>query len=190
MATAASAVRVGVMGLGVLGRDAAEKLAALGFQVAGWSRSPRQVPGITCFSGESGLAPFLARTDILVVLLPATPDTAGIIDAGLIAGLARDGALPDRFPVIINAGRGALQNEDDILAALDTGTLKGASLDVFGQEPLPADSPFWRHPLVSVTPHVAAESDPQAIVEGIVAEIARHERGEPLRHVVDPGKGY
>lgn len=98
MATAASAVRVGVMGLGVLGRDAAEKLAALGFQVAGWSRSPRQVPGITCFSGESGLAPFLARTDILVVLLPATPDTAGIIDAGLIAGWPATGRCRTAFP--------------------------------------------------------------------------------------------
>ena len=187
---AASSVRVGVMGLGVLGRDAAEKLSLLGFDVAGWSRSPKQIAGIACHCGEDGLKAFLARTDILVVLLPSTPDTAGIIDKSLLTGLAQNGVLPDRFPALINAGRGALQVEADILAALDSGTLKGASLDVFQTEPLPADSPLWSHPLVAVSPHVAADSDPQVLADGIAEEIARHARGEPLRHTVDRGKGY
>ncbi|MCB1479161.1 MAG: glyoxylate/hydroxypyruvate reductase A [Rhodobiaceae bacterium] len=186
----ASRVRVGVMGLGVLGRDAVEKLASLGFDVAGWSRSQKEISGITCYSGDEGLKTFLARTDILVVLLPSTPDTSGIINAELIRGLARDGVLPERFPVLINAGRGALQVEADILATLDDGSLKGASLDVFHIEPLPSDSAFWPHPNVTVTPHVAAESDPQAIADGVVEEITRYERGEPLRYTVDRGKGY
>ena len=187
---AASAVRVGIMGLGVLGRDAAEKLSLLGFDVAGWSRSPKQIAGIACYSGEDGLKAFLARTDILLVLLPSTPDTAGIINADLLKGLAQDGVMPRRFPALINAGRGALQVEGDILAALDKGILKGASLDVFETEPLPADSPLWSHPLVAITPHIAADSDPQAIADGVAAEIARHERGEALLHTVDRGKGY
>ncbi|MFN0265256.1 2-hydroxyacid dehydrogenase [Tepidamorphus sp. 3E244] len=187
---AADAVRVGVMGLGVLGRDAAEKLAALGFQVAGWSRSEKQIAGIDCFSGEAGLDEFLARTDILVVLLPSTPDTAGIIDKALLGKLAQDGVLPQRFPAIVNAGRGALQNEDDILDALNNGVLRAASLDVFQQEPLPEDSAFWQHPLVTVTPHIAADSDPAAIVEGIVEAIDRHERDDPLINIVDRGRGY
>ncbi|MCC0017148.1 MAG: glyoxylate/hydroxypyruvate reductase A [Rhodobiaceae bacterium] len=187
---AASAVRVGIMGLGVLGQDAAEKLISLGFDAAGWSRSRKDIDGIACFQGQHELKPFLARTDILVVLLPSTPDTAGIIDSMLLAGLARDSVLPERFPVLVNAGRGALQVEADILAALDDGTLKGASLDVFETEPLPESSKLWSHPLVALTPHVAADSDPQAIANGIAEEIARHERGEPLLHAIDRLKGY
>ena len=185
---AARDVRVGIMGLGVLGGDAAAVLARLGFRVAGWSRGPRTLPGIDCFHGEAGLASFLARTDILVVLLPLTPDTRGILNARLIAGLARDGALGG--PVLINAGRGGLQVEADILAALDAGVLKAASLDVFETEPLPAESPLWTHPAVTVTPHVAAESDPSAIARLIGSQIRRHEAGLPLEHLVDRARGY
>jgi len=185
---AAGAVRVGLLGLGELGRDAAEVLARIGFQVAGWSRSPKSLPGIQCFHGDGGLAPFLARTDILVVLMPLTPDTKGILNRKLFAGLARDGVLGK--PVLINAGRGGLQVEADILAALDDGTLGGATLDVFNTEPLPADSPFWGHPLVTITPHNAADSAPAAIADDVASQILNYEAGKPLRNVVDRSKGY
>ena len=185
---AARAVRVGVMGLGVLGIDAATKLRMVGFDVAGWSRSPRDVLGVACFSGQDGLDTFLRRTDILVVLLPLTPDTAGILDAALFARLARDGRLGG--PVLINAGRGGLQREADILRCLDDGTLAAATLDVFEREPLAQTSPLWRHPNVTVTPHNAALSDPEAIADLIAGQILALERGEPLRHVVDRERSY
>ena len=152
-------VRVGIMGLGVLGQDAARKLRAIGFDVAGWSRSPREIEGMPTFSGEAGLAPFLARTDILVCLLPLTQATRGILGRALFERLARDGRLGG--PILVNAGRGGLQVEADILAALDDGTLKAATLDVFEMEPLPPESPLWSHPAVTVTPHNAAMSNPE-----------------------------
>ncbi len=185
---AAGAVRVGLLGLGELGRDSADVLSRIGFQVAGWSRSPKSLPGIDCFHGADGLAPFLARTDILVVLAPLTPQTRGILDRTLFAGLARDGVLGK--PVLINAGRGGLQVEADILAALDDGTLGGATLDVFQTEPLPPSSPLWSHPLVTMTPHNAADSSPGAISDYVVAQILDYEAGKPLRNVVDRTKGY
>lgn len=185
---AARSVRVGVMGLGELGRDAARKLQLIGFDVAGWSRSPKAIDGLTTFSGEDGLKAFLARTDILVCLVPLTPDTRGIINAELLAGLAQDGRLGG--PFLINAGRGGLQVADDIVAALDAGTLKGATLDVFETEPLPSNSPFWDHPAVTVTPHNSAMSEPEAIASAITAQIRRLEAGEPLQNVVDPARGY
>ncbi len=185
---AAKDLRVGVMGLGVLGLDAVDALRRLRFDVAGWSRTPKTVEGVPCFSGEEGLKPFLARTDILVVLMPLTDDTRGIIDARLLAGLARDGRLGG--PVLLNAGRGGLQVEADILAALEAGTLKGASLDVFQTEPLPEGSPLWSHPAVTVTPHNAAMSHPDAIAAAIVAQIRDFEAGRPLRNVVDRRRGY
>ncbi|WP_237478151.1 2-hydroxyacid dehydrogenase [Lichenibacterium dinghuense] len=185
---AARAVRVGVMGLGVLGIDAATKLKVVGFDVAGWSRSPRDVPGIACFAGAEGLDAFLRRTDILVVLLPLTPDTAGMLDAALFAKLARDGRLGG--PVLINAGRGGLQREADILRGLDDGTLAAATLDVFEREPLERESPLWRHPAVTVTPHNAALSDPEAVADLIAGQIVALERGEPLRHAVDRARNY
>lgn len=184
----ASAVRVGVMGLGILGSDAAHKLKLLGFQVAGWSRSRKSLAGIDCFAGQAELGPFLARTDVLVCLLPLTPETRGIIDRKLIRGLAKDGPLGG--PVIINAGRGEQQVERDILAALDAGELVAATLDVFETEPLPVDSPLWRHPRVTVTPHMAADSDPETICRNILGQIARYERGEALDNVVDRRRGY
>ena len=185
---AASELRVGVMGMGVLGRDAAQKLAMLGFQVAGWSRSQKQLDGIECFAGESGLDRFLARTDILVCLLPHTKDTEGFIDRVLLRKLARNGAGPG--PVFINAGRGPIQNEADILGALDEGVLHAASLDVFETEPLPEDNPLWTHPRVFVSPHNAAVSEPRAVARYVLEQIARYERGEPVENVVDLARGY
>lgn len=181
-------VRVGFLGLGVLGRDAAAMVARLGFDVAGWSRTPSSLGGFPTFSGADGLDAFLARTDILVSLLPLTPETRGILNAGLFGKLARDGALGG--PVLINAGRGGLQVEADILAALDAGVLAEASLDVFETEPLPAASPLWTHPKVTITPHVSAVSHAPAIARLIAGQIARHEAGLPLDHLVDHARGY
>jgi glyoxylate/hydroxypyruvate reductase A len=180
--------RVGILGFGELGRDAAGKLATLGFEVAAWSASPKTAPGIACFDGPAGLDAMLARSDILVCLLPLTAATRGILNARLFAKLPRDGRLDG--PILLNAGRGGLQVEADILAALDSGALKGVSLDVFETEPLPQDSPLWRHPAVFVTPHNAAISHPDAIARSIAEQILAHERGEPLRHLVDRGRGY
>jgi glyoxylate/hydroxypyruvate reductase A len=185
---AASELRVGVMGLGVLGRDAAEVLARIGFDVAGWSNTPKEIAGIACFAGAAGLGPFLARTDVLVCLLPLTGDTRGILDRRTFEGLARDGKLGG--PVIINAGRGGLQNEADLLAALDDGTLLAATLDVFHSEPLPPDSRFWSHPKVTLSPHNAADTDADTISDYVAEQIAAYERGEGLMNVVDRKTGY
>lgn len=185
---AAYSVRVGIMGLGELGQDAAAKLKVIGFDVAGWSRSPKTIEGLQTFSGEEGLKDFLARTDILVSLVPLTPETRGILNSELLAGLAQDGRLGG--PFLINPGRGGLQVADDIIAALDAGTLKGATLDVFETEPLPVDSPLWSHPGVTITPHNAAMSAPDAIASLVAAQIRRLEAGEPLLHAVDPARGY
>jgi glyoxylate/hydroxypyruvate reductase A len=185
---AAKDVRVGVMGMGELGTDAARKLATLGFDVAGWSTTRKEIAGIRSFAGESERDAFLARTDILVVILPHTPATHGIVDAGLLSKLARDGRLGG--PYLLNAGRGGLQKEADILAALDSGLLKGASLDVFETEPLPASSPLWSHPLVYVSPHNAAISDHEAISAAIARQIERLEAGGTLEHVVEHRRGY
>ncbi len=184
----ANEVAVGIMGLGVLGRDAAEVLVRLGFRVAGWSRSPRRLPGIECFHGAAGLDAFLARTDILVCLLPHTAATEGILDLALLRKLKRDGALGGAF--LINAGRGKLQVDADILAALDEGALAGATLDVFPVEPLPAASPLWTHPKVTITPHNSAASVPEETVAYVVQQIERFEAGQPLENVIDRASGY
>jgi glyoxylate/hydroxypyruvate reductase A len=185
---AASELRVGVMGLGVLGRDAAEVLARIGFDVAGWSNTPKSIPGIACFVGATGLSSFLARTDVLVCLLPLTPDTRGILNRRTFEGLARDGRLGG--PVVVNAGRGGLQDEHDLLAALDDGTLLAATLDVFHSEPLPPDSRFWSHPKVTLSPHNAADTDADRISDYVAEQIAAFERGEKLVNVVDRRIGY
>ncbi|MCX8504032.1 MAG: glyoxylate/hydroxypyruvate reductase A [Alphaproteobacteria bacterium] len=185
---AASEVRVGVMGLGVLGSDAAQKLKHIGFKVAGWSRSPKSIDGIQCFSGDAGLSSFLARTDILVVLLPLTDETRGIINRKLLKGLARDGRVA--APSLINAGRGNLQIETELLECLDDDTLHEAVLDVFQTEPLPETSPLWTHPRVTITPHNASVSDPVAIANAIAAQIKRVEKSEPLLNTVSRAKGY
>jgi glyoxylate/hydroxypyruvate reductase A len=184
----ASAVAVGVMGLGVLGADAALALARLGFRVAGWSRTPKTIAGIECFHGDDALDAFLRRSEILVCLLPATPGTRGILDLKLLRKLKRDGVLSGAY--LINAARGALQVEADILMALDEGALAGATLDVFAREPLPAASPLWRHPKVTVTPHNAAFTDPHALAANVLRQIERFEAGLPLEHVIDRARGY
>lgn len=185
---AAKHMTVGMMGLGVLGQDAARKLAMMGFNVVGWSRSPKQVEQVTCYAGSSGLPEFLGQTDILVCLLPATVETDGIINAELIGKLSRKG--PFGAPILINAGRGRQQVEADILNCLDSGALYAATLDVFSKEPLPADSRFWTHPKVTLTPHAAADSEPLTICSYVAQQIARYEQGQPLQNLVDRAKGY
>ena len=184
----ASAISVGIMGLGTLGANAAEVLARIGFRVAGWSRAPKRIDGIECFHGKEQLGAFLERTDILVCLLPLTVDTRHILKRGLFAKLNRNSPLG--APVLINAGRGGLQNEADILACLDDGTLGAASLDVFADEPLPAASPFWTHPKIVLTPHNAADTDPDEISKYVARQIERLEAGGALENVVDPARGY
>jgi glyoxylate/hydroxypyruvate reductase A len=184
----ANEIRVGVMGLGVLGLDAVEKLNMLGYRLAGWSRSQKQIEGIECFAGDDGLKPFLARTDILICLLPHTPETEGMLNSKLISGLAKDGALPG--PVLINAGRGKIQVEADILASLEADELWAASLDVFEEEPLPSTSPLWAHPRVIITPHNASISDEMAVCRYVTEQIACYENGGSLENVVDSNQGY
>ncbi len=175
--------RVGIMGLGVLSGDLAEKLAALRFDVAGWSRSPKDLPGVTSFHGAGGFIPFLERSDILVCLLPLTPETTDILDARAFAALPEGAAL-------VSVGRGAQVVEADLLAALDSGHLDGATLDVFREEPLPEDSPFWDHPRVVVTPHVASMTIARGACAFVIDNIRRFEAGQPLLHVVDLDQGY
>lgn len=181
-------VSVGILGLGELGRAAAKALRAIGYSVKGWTRTPRTVTGVETFSGEEGLTPFLNATDILVVLLPHTPATEGIVNYDLLSKLRRDNGLGGAC--LINAGRGKLQKEVDILRALDDGTLKEASLDVFETEPLATSSPLWSHPRVFVTPHAAATSDANHLAPLMLEQMARLERGEPLQHVVNRSAGY
>jgi glyoxylate/hydroxypyruvate reductase len=180
---AAAEVRIGVMGLGVLGRATVEALSRLGFQVAGWSRRPTKIDGIATYHGADQRDRFLARTDILVCLLPLTRETKSILAMPLFERLARDGALGG--PVLINAGRGALQVEADIIAAIESGLLVGASLDVFEHEPLGPNCPLWTLPNVVITPHAAAASVPHALVPPILRQIAAFEAGAPLENVVD-----
>lgn len=185
---AASEVSAGVMGLGVIGAEAARVLARVGFQVAGWSARAKEIQGVEVFHGAAGLDPFLARTEILICLLPLTPATHGILNRAVFSKLKRNGAAGGAF--LINAGRGGLQVDADILAALDDGTLAGATLDVFPQEPLSHDSPFWSHPKVTVTPHNAGDILPAFLAADVMRQIARLERSEPLHNLVDRRRGY
>jgi glyoxylate/hydroxypyruvate reductase A len=178
--------QVGVMGLGALGADCARALKALGFDVAGWSRRPKVIDGVLNFAGQEGqegLAAFLARTEILVCLLPLTPQTEGILNADLFEKLP-DGAC------IINAARGGHLVEDDLLAALDSGKISAATLDVFHNEPLTAEHPFWDHPKVLVTPHVASLIDPVAGGKAIAANVKRFLAGKSVPDLVDLEQGY
>jgi glyoxylate/hydroxypyruvate reductase A len=184
----AGEVAVGIMGLGHLGRAAARALLALGFKVNGWGRTDRPMADVTTFHGKDGLVPFLNATDMLVALLPLTPATEGLIDHALLSNLRRDNPLGGA--VLINAGRGRLQRDADILRALDDGTLKEASLDVFETEPLPEASPLWSHPNVFVTPHAAATSDPGHLAAPMLDQMEAFERGEPLQNIVDHEAGY
>ncbi len=184
-------VRVGILGFGHLGQAVGRALGALGYQIRGWSRNLKAVEGARCFAGKDGLDDFLAETDVLIALLPFTPETKGIINRDLLGKLSLSGRherLPG--PVLINAGRGGSQVEADILAALDAGTLYAASLDVFETEPLPSDSALWAHPRVMITPHNAAESNPASIVRYFLHQIDRLEKGQPLENIVDRSVGY
>jgi glyoxylate/hydroxypyruvate reductase A len=174
---------VGVMGLGVLGADAARTIAGFEFQTAGWSRRPKEIDGIECFHGKDGLAPFLARTQILVNLLPLTPATENILNRETF------GRLP-RGAFVINAARGRHLDEEDLLAALDSGQIAGAALDVFREEPLPKNHPFWAHPKVWISPHVASLTQPSTAVRGILESMRRFEAGLPLENVVNWAEGY
>jgi glyoxylate/hydroxypyruvate reductase len=184
-------IRVGLMGLGVMGQASVAPLKLLGYQLRGWSRTPKTIEGMDCYCGEAGLEAFLADTDILACVLPLTPETRGILNRGLIRKLSRQGRderLPG--PVLINAGRGGLQVDADIMAALEAGELYAASLDVFETEPLPTASPLWSHPRVVITPHNAAESAPLSIVRYALRQRQRHLDGLPLENVVDRRRGY
>lgn len=181
-------VTVGLMGVGEMGQASARGLAAVGFNVVGWGRSQRAGLPFPSYHGEAGLEAFLAATDILVSTLPSTPQTRGLIDAAVFKKLRRDG--PFGAPALINAGRGDTANEADLLQALQDGTLRAASLDVFATEPLPASSPFWSLPNVVLTPHNAADSDPEALTAAILAEITRFEAGAPLLNPVCTVRGY
>ena len=184
----ANEIAVGIMGFGQLGRAAAKALVAIGFKVNGWSRTARNMDGVATWHGEDGLSPFLNATDILVVLLPLTPATRGIVDYELLGKLRRQNGLGGAF--LVNAGRGQLQKDADIVRALDDGLLKEASLDVFETEPLPAGSPLWMHPRVFVTPHAAASSDPEHLVPLMLQQMRALERGEKLTNTVDRKAGY
>ncbi|MGB0497993.1 MAG: 2-hydroxyacid dehydrogenase [Rubricella sp.] len=174
---------IGVLGLGALGRACARALSALNFRVVGWSRTAKDIGGVETVTGERGLDTVLARADILVLLLPSTASTEAVLDAERIARI-RPGA------VILNPGRGALIDDDALLAALDSGQIGHATLDVFREEPLPPTHPFWSHPRVTVTPHIASATRPESASRVIAANIARHARGGALEHVVDRQAGY
>jgi glyoxylate/hydroxypyruvate reductase A len=183
----AADLTVGIMGMGVLGTDAARKLKAIGFNVLGWSKSKKRIDDVETFTADA-LDEFLGRTDILVGLLPLTAETSDIYDAALFRKLRNKGALGG--PVFVNAGRGGSQVEADLVAALNDGTLKGASLDVFQTEPLPASSPFWSMDNVILTPHCASDSDTAALFSYIERQIDRFESGQPLENVVGRDAGY
>ena len=174
---------VGIMGLGVLGTDAANHLVALGFKVNGWSRTPKDLPGVTSFHGGDGLRPFLQNSEILVCLLPLTAETDGILNRRTFADLPRGAYL-------INAARGAHLVEQDLIPALDAGQLAGAALDVFRAEPLPDGHPFWGDERIIITPHIASMSGPRTVADQVAENINRARAGAPLLHVVDKRLGY
>jgi glyoxylate/hydroxypyruvate reductase A len=172
-----------ILGIGALGCAVAEALVDLRFQVAGWSRRLKDVEGVTCYAGQDGLRRALAGAEIVVLLTPSTPDTENLLDAQTLSDLPR-GAR------IINPGRGPLINDDALLEALGTGHIAHATLDVFRQEPLPPQHPYWAHPNVTVTPHIASVTRADTAAQSVVDNILGHLRGEPLRYQVDKTAGY
>ncbi|MCF6316710.1 MAG: glyoxylate/hydroxypyruvate reductase A [Marinosulfonomonas sp.] len=174
---------VAVLGLGALGGACAQALAALNFNVVGWSRTQKDISGVTCMSGPDGLDQTLIQAEIVILLLPLTAGTENLLNA------TRLDQLP-KSAVIINPGRGPLIDDDALLAALDTGQISHATLDVFRIEPLPADHPYWAHPQVTVTPHIASETRPDSSARVIAENIRRGEMGEPFLHLVDRNSGY
>ena len=174
---------VGILGLGALGMFCAHKLADFGFQTCGWSRSLKSDDRVACYSGNDGLAQVLAQSDILVLLLPNTAETNGVVNADTIAQM-RDGVA------IVNPGRGPLIDDDALLDALDSGKVSGATLDVFDVEPLPTDHPYWRHPSVLVTPHIASATRTSTACDVVAENISRGQAGEPFLNIVDMQAGY
>ncbi len=175
--------RIGILGLGTIGQDTARKFAALGFPTAGWSRTQKSLPGIETFHGPEGLARVLAQSDILVNVLPLTRDTKGLLDAKLFASLPKGAYL-------INMARGGHVVDEALLAALDSGHLSGAALDVFNQEPLPKEHRYWTHPKVQVTPHVAGATNPRTASPGVIENIKNLRAGKPLINTIDAKSGY
>lgn len=179
----AAQCRVGVLGLGSLGQAVLTALRGLGFDCAGWSRSPRSIDGVQCFAGEAERARFLRRTDILVCLLPLTDATHGFLNQALFDALPRGASL-------VHVGRGPQLVGADLLRALAEGRLGEAVLDVTDPEPLPADDPLWRHPRVQITPHIASATQPDSSAAVVLDNLRRFEVGLPLRGLVDRNKGY
>jgi glyoxylate/hydroxypyruvate reductase A len=175
--------RIGILGLGEMGLACAQVLERLGFDVIGWSRTKKEIHNVGCFYGDEALTAFLGQSAILVCLLPLTPETAGVLDRDAFAALP-----PGAY--LINVGRGGHVVEEDLLAALESGHIAGATLDVFRTEPLPRGHPFWDHPGVTVTPHIAALTLPQSAAPAITEIIERARAGRPLLNVVDPERGY
>jgi len=180
---AAASRRVGVLGLGMLGSAVLERLRLFGFACAGWSRSPRTLPGVDCYAGAEALDAFLARTDILICLLPLTDATRGVLDATLLAKLPQGASF-------INVGRGPQLDQQALLDALDSGHLRNAILDVADPEPLPPSHPFWMHPRVRLTPHIASATRPETAVDVVLENIRRHRAGLPMLGLIDRTRGY
>lgn len=179
----ASARSIGVMGMGSLGRAVLERLGTYGFRLRGWNRSLRRMDGVESFAGPDQLQPFLEGCDILICLLPLTPETRGILNRKLFSALPAGAAL-------INVGRGPHLVDADLVEALDSGRLSRAILDVTDPEPLPAEHPFWTHPRVFLTPHVASMTQPESAAPILLENLRRHQRGEPLLNVIDRSRGY
>jgi glyoxylate/hydroxypyruvate reductase A len=174
---------VGVMGLGVLGERVAKALQVFDFSVNGYSRSPKDLPGIRCFSGAQALPDFLAATRVLVNLMPLTPETENILNQSTLSQLQQGG-------YVINVARGKHLVDEDLLALIDSGHLAGAALDVFRTEPLPADHVFWQHPKITVTPHTSARTLREESIAQIVGKMQALQRGEPINGVVEHQRGY
>lgn len=174
---------VGVLGLGELGTAAARRLQDAGFDVAGWSRSEKTIPGIPCHHGDAGLSDLLARSEIIVCLLPLTAQTRGLLGAARLAELPQGAE-------IINFARGPIIDTPALLAALDAGQIKHAVLDVFDVEPLPQASPFWAHPRVTVLPHISAATDPESAAAIVAAHITGYRRDGTIPQAVDLSRGY